>query len=255
MQRNVSAGGRDNGDPVQIVDLRREPPERRKVLLQAFDKSIYRAAFPDESIREDPEVWLRSMSDDPGPPWPIVAPLLALDDGGEVKGAVVIERYREANAGFLTYLLVAPDMRRTGLGRRLAEAAAGLLRAESETGEQPIMFAEAERPELVEDGSEKAVAVERLRILGSLGALAADLDYVQPPLAPGRASHRLLLLAAEETLPDDGMAPGIKVLAFLDELYRALGHDPSTNADYAAMASEIGRAGAVAFRPLTMIKG
>lgn len=236
---------------MRIVDLRRESAARREALLGAFDASIYQTAFPDESIREDPAVWLRSMSDDPGPPWPIVMPLLALDDADDVKGGVVVEYYRDANAGFLTYLLVAPDMRRSGLGRRLAAEAMAALRAEAAGGDAPILFAEAERPELVDDPIEKAIATERLRILGSLGALAADLDYVQPPLAPGRASHRLHLLAAGETLGPERTAPGEAVLAFLAELYRALGHDPENNADFDAMSAEIARSDVVAFRPLS----
>lgn len=93
----------------------------------------------------------------------------------------------------------------------------------------------------------QAVARERLRILGRMGARAVDLDYVQPGRSGGggRARHLLLLHldGAEEHI-------GRRiVLDFMHEFYRALGvDDPYVDADFDSMFAATGEW--IATRPL-----
>jgi GNAT superfamily N-acetyltransferase len=233
----------------RIVDVRGLDPEARTALLKRFDAELFRPAFPDDDIREDPQVWLDLMASDPGSPMPVVTPLIAMGVGEKILGGIVIEYYRAAKAAFLTYIVIAPDARRKGLGAELALAAVEAVRVLN-GGTVPPVFAEAERPEDADDAEETLHARARLEILSRMGAVRAALDYVQPPLAPGLGYRRLHLLAAKPTLADSASAPSAQVRAFLEELYRALGHDPATDPEFAKMAKRLAQSPSVSFGPL-----
>jgi hypothetical protein len=235
----------------RIVDVRALPAETRAALLARFDRELYRPAFPDDDIREDPKTWLELMAADPGPPMPIVTPLIALGAGEAILGGVVIEYYRTAKAAFLTYIVAAAGSQRHGVARKLGAAALEAVRVLN-GGVTPPVFAEAERPEDARTPKAARRARARLALLSRLGVVRAELDYVQPPLAPGRGSRRLLLLAGKSTLADGATAPAAQVHAFLAELYRSLGHDPETHPAFASMAARLAKEDSVRFSPLSV---
>lgn len=222
----------------RIVDVRGLPADARATLLKRFDEELFRPTFPDDDIREDPQVWLDLMAEDPGAPLPIVTPLVALGPDETILGAAIIEYYRTAKAAFLTYLLVSPKARRSGLGATLGVAALDAV-TRLNGGVTPVVFAEAERVEDGETAEERLHNRARLEVLARMGAVRADFDYVQPPLAPGRGSRALNLLAVRQTLSADVTAPSALVAAFLAELYRALGHDPDVHPAYRTMAARL----------------
>jgi GNAT superfamily N-acetyltransferase len=233
----------------RIVDVRGLEPDARASLLGRFDRELFRPAFPEDDLREDPQVWLDLMAADPGPPLPVVTPLIAMGASETILGGVVIEYYRTARAAFLTYIVIAPEARRKGLAAELARAALEAVRVLN-GGTVPVVFAEAERPEDVSDPEEAAQARARLEILARMGAVRAELDYVQPPLAAGLGYRPLLLLAAKPTLADGETAASAQVRAFLAELYRALGCDPDTDVEFNKMAQRLDKSATVRFSPL-----
>jgi len=93
-----------------------------EALLDAFYAELYLPAFAHQ--REPLEAWKRRLWDDPG--GLEVAITVAGEDlsgAPRLAGGVVAEHYPRSNTGFLTYLVVAPDARRAGLGRGLLERA------------------------------------------------------------------------------------------------------------------------------------
>jgi GNAT superfamily N-acetyltransferase len=236
----------------RIVDVRGLDPAARAALLQRFDRELFRPAFPDDDIREDPQVWLDLMAADPGAPMPVVTPLIAMGANETILGGVVIEYYRTAKAAFLTYIVVSPKARRKGVAAELATYAVEAVRVLN-GGTVPVVFAEAERPEDMVDAEERTHARARLEILARMGAVRAELDYVQPPLAPGLYYRPLLLLAAGPTLQNGG-APASQVRAFLAELYGALGHDPDNDVEFAKMAQRLAETPTVRFSALSKTK-
>jgi GNAT superfamily N-acetyltransferase len=233
----------------RIVDVCVLPADARGALLKRFDVELFQPTFPDADIREDPQVWLDLMASDPGVPYPIVTPLIALGPDDAILGAVIIEYYRTAKAAFLTYLLVSPKARKSGLGTMLAIAALDAV-TRLNGGETPVVFAEAERVEDGDTAEERLHNRARLEVLSRMGAVRADFDYVQPPLAPGRGPRALNLLAVKQTLKDGATAPAALVAAFLAELYRALGHDPDVHPNYRAMAAQLAKEPVVRFLSL-----
>lgn len=214
------------GNPVQgqeyaVLRLSQLAPDEARVWLEAYDAQVYSVAFPEADLREYPPDWVQFFSGTLPPPAPWTEVIL-LVSGDEVWGGVTIEFYRDARAGLLTYIAIAPEHRGKRLGHVLINEARKAL--EERGGADTPMFAETERYEDAHDDEEREATVLRQRQLTGLGALAIAFDYVMPPLRPDASPRTLHLMLFDP--PKAGRAPMVSaalVLALLDELARSLG--------------------------------
>lgn len=123
-------------------------------------------------------------------------------DGDSIVGGVTYEHYPRSNCGLVTYLLVAPEARKRGLGRRLfTEAARELYDAGAHA-----VFGEVHRD-----------APETLARFVRWGACVLDVPYVQPSLGPGLPRDAGLCLIVHPPVP--ATVDERVVNAFIDELY------------------------------------
>lgn len=224
------------------------PAIERSQLIETYRRDVYEPAFPDESIREDPQYWLDLMAAEPypPPPQPRIEVVLLLE-GDRVVAGVTVEHYRDADCGLLTYISVAPALRGRGLGRKLVEAARAALDAMSSPATP--LFAETERLEDAHNAEETAETVLRQKRLDSLGARLIDFDYIMPPLRPDSEPHRLHLLLIDPDRRWRSLEPS-RVVALMRELAAALGADLAAHDDTTAMMDALHRTGPLALRSL-----
>jgi hypothetical protein len=111
---------------INLIDLRSEVADaaERTRLCEEFFSKVYKNAFPKPDQVETPDVWLPLLSEDRPPPSPILHLIIArkrsgIENRGTVVGGIAIEYYRRSRVALATYLAVAPEHRRLGLGRRL----------------------------------------------------------------------------------------------------------------------------------------
>jgi len=162
-------------------------------LLAAFHGGIYWQAFAAQ--HEPLEVWQAALRGEH--PYRLVV-RLALAGDGAIAGGICYECYPRSGCGLLTYMVVAPGHRRSGLGEQLLRAAL------VELAGAPAVFGE-----IADDG-------ERLARFLRWGARVVPGRYIQPALAPGLARDRTLVLVAWAALPQ---LPGVVVRRFVEELY------------------------------------
>jgi hypothetical protein len=121
--------------------------------------------------------------------------VLVAKDGGAVVGGSIFSYVPSTNCGFSEYLVVRKQRHGEGLGRRLFDARKTMLNELArEAGQDSChgLFIEADSPErtpphLQAREREMAMdAVTRLAVFAHLGFLRVELDYVQPPLGPGK---------------------------------------------------------------------
>lgn len=214
----------------------------REALIRSYRERVYEPAFPDASIREDPQYWLDLLNADEYPPSPqplIEVVVLAAPDGHVVAG-VTIEYYRAAGCGLLTYISVDPALRGKGLGRQLVTAARATLDAMAAA--DTLMFAETERLEDAHDQAEREETILRQTRLAKLGARLVDFDYVMPPLRPDSSPHRLHLMVFDPARSLASVAAR-DVAGLMRELAAALGTDLAASRDTAAMMAMLDRGG------------
>jgi GNAT superfamily N-acetyltransferase len=182
-------------------------------LLARFYEELYLPAFAHQ--REPLDAWTRQLW---GPAAPyelsIVLAGAALDEPARARldGGIVYERYPSSACGFLTYLVVAPHARRSGLGRSLLDSARARLAPRTRA-----IFGEVSDPSRLA-GAARSDAIARLHRFERWGARILDLEYVQPCLGPGLSRDPSLLLLSF-TSPPPLSLPGSVVATFLDELY------------------------------------
>jgi hypothetical protein len=137
----------------------------------------------------------------------------------------------------ITYLYVSPAHAHRGHARALLARALTACRA---LGTVRAVLAEAEWPELLRSAGASAEQIStarlRLRFFARIGARLLNIEYVQPPLAPGkRAVSHLKLFWLPLGTPtgahgaDDALAPGVD--AFIAEFFAALAEQSGTRAD------------------------
>ncbi len=160
--------------------------------LAAFHAGIYMDAFADKL--EPLAVWQSALRGEL--PYQLTVRLAV--DGDAIVGGICYELYPVSRCGLMTYMVVAPAARRSGLGERLFREAAGALRARG----AKAVLGEVE-------GQERIARFQRW------GARVIDIAYVQPSLAPGLPRDASLRLIAV------GEAERSDVVAFIDELYTA----------------------------------
>jgi GNAT superfamily N-acetyltransferase len=186
-----------------------EPAHER--LLEAFYRGIYWDAF--ERQREPLDVWRRALRGE----LPYHQTIRLALDGDRIAAGISYERYPRSGCGLVTYMVVAPDARRTGLGKRLqSEAAAELYAAGA-----PAVFGEVDDPRPLR-GDPAEVAWARLERNQRWGArvLGPPARYIQPALGPGLARDRgLVLIVLAGAAPPPAELDGAIPRSFVEELY------------------------------------
>lgn len=235
-------------EALTAIRLSQADAAERERLIAAYRGNVYEPAFPDASIREDPQYWLDLLgaAEYPPPPQPLIEVVL-LARGGEIVAGVTVEYYRTARCGLLTYISVAADRRGRGLGRRLMRTARATLDAMAGPGTP--MFAETERLEDAADAVEASETILRQKRLAGLGARLVRFDYVMPPLRPDTAPHRLHLMLMD---PDREWSDveAARVAALMRELAAALGADLDASEDTARMMAALAAAARLELGPL-----
>jgi GNAT superfamily N-acetyltransferase len=213
-----------------LVDLRSEVADatERARLCEEFYLGVYKSAFPKPDQAESPDVWLPLLEEDHPPPAPILHLIVARtrngpEGGAKVVGGIAIEYFRRSKAALATYLAVAPDQRRKGLGRHLLANAIEKV-SQDNGGVSPPIFAEVERPEAQVTDAQRRSAQGRLSVIAALGGRKLEIVYIQPKL--GTQQHvvndlMLVLLQSSGQIPDG--FPAATVRAFLDEFFGSLG--------------------------------
>lgn len=158
--------------------------------LAEFHRGIYMDAFADKL--EPLDVWQRALR---GELAYALTVRLAIENAAIV-GGICYELYPRSGCGLMTYMVVAPDARRRGLGEQLFREAAAELR----TRGAKAVLGEVE-------------GEERIARFQVWGAHVVDVEYVQPALAPGLPRDTSLRLIAV------GEVERRDVLALVDELY------------------------------------
>lgn len=227
------------GDAPQILDL---GAERDDELLRAFYEELYLPAFPAPEHRESIDVWVRELWDAPETSASRRYLLIVGNDlkdpaRRQLSGGHMFEYYPASRCGLLSYLVVAPDRRKQGLGHILTARGLSMLSGAARADGSPLRGVFAETVDPVKAAPDHAgEAWERLEILGRLGVRILDVPYTAPPLGPGQARARdLLLLFVPLASDTGGSLQRAVVIDFLEELYRALGvDDPKSDRDFQA---------------------
>ncbi len=228
-----------SGD-IELVDLRTEVADaaERARLCEAFYSNVYRDAFPKADQVETPEVWLPLLNADLPPPAPILHLIVArhrspVETAGAVVAGLVIEYFRRSRVALVTYIAVAPDYRRQGLGGRLLAKAVEKV-SKDNGDERPLIVAEVERPEAQNGDAARKAANARLSIMAALGGKRLDFSYIQPKLSVDQNAVTDLMLvalcAAGATASD---VPAATVRAFLEEFFSSLNQRESAELKFA----------------------
>jgi N-acetylglutamate synthase-like GNAT family acetyltransferase len=194
--------------------------------LDAFYAQVYLPAFAHQ--REPIEAWRAALA---GAAYDFT--LIVDEHDGRIDGGIVFERYPRSGCALLTYLVVAPHARRTGLGARL------LARARADVAGARLVLGEVHDPAHADD---PAAARARIAWFARRGARVVDVRYVQPDLGFGRDPHLRLI-----AFTDGDALDGAALRAFLREFYEVVegAIDADTEAMLAAIAPRVSlRAGA-----------
>jgi len=188
-------------------------------LVDAFHRGVYWDEFADQ--HEPLSVWHAALR---GELAYELAITLVLDS--DIVGGICAERYPRSGCGFLTYMVIAPHARGTGLGKQLQLAAVRDLHARG----APLVLGEINDPRIT-TLEPPADAWNRLERNIRWGARVLGMRYIQPALGPGLSRDRQLLLialAGDAALPDQ--IDGSIVRAFVDELYSITENSPPDDA-------------------------
>jgi GNAT superfamily N-acetyltransferase len=178
-----------------IVDVAEEDAE----LLARFYRDVYLPEF--EAQREPLDAWQAALAGDQ--PYRMFVRLIV--EHGEIRGGITYELYPRSGCGLVTYMVIAPSARRTGLGKRLLLDAASDLIARGARA----VIGEVNDPRSGGDWP-------RLERFQRWGCRVIEARYVQPALGPGLERDRGLVLIA---LPPVTAIDGALVRDFVRELH------------------------------------
>jgi GNAT superfamily N-acetyltransferase len=199
-------------------------------LLAAFHAGLYLEAFADK--REELEVWTRRLWDGDAP-YDLTIRLAGLDlrtAHPDIHGGIVYERYRRSRCGLMTYMVVAREHRKHGLGRRLLREAADSLR-----DPDGYVFGEVSDP-LTCEPSHREESWRRLELFERWGARVVDARYIQPRLDETKDRDRALrLLVFPGAAPLPATVRGDVIAQFLDEFFEITEGRRPDDAEYADM--------------------
>lgn len=175
--------------------------------LDEFHRGIYWDEFAEQ--HEPLATWQAALRGDK--PYALTIELAL--DGDRLAGGICIEHYPRSGCGLLTYIVVAPEQRGKGIGKRLQTAAVEALYARGAR----LVFGELNDPR-VTTLEPASVAWDRVRRNQRWGARVVQTRYVQPSLGDGR-DRQLLLIALAGKTPLPQAIDGAVLRAFLDEFY------------------------------------
>jgi GNAT superfamily N-acetyltransferase len=185
--------------------------------------------------------------------------LVAEGSDGRVQGGSVFSYVPRSNCGFSEYLVLEPEMRGRGVGRKLFDRRREILDGLAhQCGHVRCrgQFIEVDSPErtppelLAAERESSLDAHERLRLFGHFGFLKVDVPYVQPPLGPGKQPVDYLdLLFAPWEIPM-GVIPVEWIVQTLEPIWNAWTPEGAPG-HLAHLRQRIGPARLVSLRPLT----
>jgi len=185
--------------------------DRHEPLVERFHRDLYLSAFAAQA--EPLEVWKWALWSDEAPYRMTLQ--LALE-GGDIVGGIAFELYRQSRCGLVTYVVVAPQARRGGLGHTLRSGAARTLYADG----AHAVFGEVNDPRAPHSYETAEESWKRLLRYQRWGSRVLDIRYVQPSLGPGLERDRgLVLLRHAGDAPPLGEMPGHIVQGFISEFY------------------------------------
>ncbi len=180
-------------------------------LLERFHSGLYLSAFAAQS--EPLEVWTWALWSDQAPYRMTIQ--LALE-GDAIVGGIAFELYRRSGCGLVTYVVVAPEARRSGLGKTLRSGAARTLYGDGARA----VFGEVNDPRVPHSYETPEESWRRLVRYQRWGSRVLDIRYVQPSLGPGLERDRgLVLLRHAGDAPPIERMPGSVVRGFIGEFY------------------------------------
>lgn len=180
-------------------------------LLERFHGGLYLSAFAAQA--EPLEVWKWALWSDEAPYRMTLQ--LALE-GDDIMGGIAFELYPRSGCGLVTYVVVAPEARRGGLGKTLRSGAARTLYGDGARA----VFGEVNDPRAPHSYETAEESWRRLERYQRWGSRVLDIRYVQPSLGEGLERDRglVLLRHAGDAPPLDRM-PGSVVRGFISEFY------------------------------------
>ncbi len=184
---------------------------RHEPLVERFHGELYLSAFAAQA--EPIEVWKWALWSDEAPYRMTLQ--LALD-GADIVGGIAFELYPKSRCGLVTYVVVAPQARRGGLGHTLRSGAARTLYADG----AHAVFGEVNDPRAPHSYETAEESWKRLLRYQRWGSRVLDIRYIQPSLGPGLERDRglVLLRHAGDAPPVESM-PGQVVVDFISEFY------------------------------------
>ncbi|HEY5947317.1 MAG TPA: GNAT family N-acetyltransferase [Kofleriaceae bacterium] len=179
-----------------IVDVAAEDVE----LLERFYRDVYLPEFAAQ--REPLEAWQSALDGEQA--YQLFVRVVL--ERGDILGGIAYELYPRSACGLVTYMVVAPEARRAGIGKRL------LLDATSELVARGAVAVLGEV-----DDPRRGGDWQRLERFQRWGCRALDARYVQPALGPGLERDRGLVLISLPPVRD--ALPGELLRAFIAELH------------------------------------
>jgi hypothetical protein len=216
-------------------------------LLDAFHNGIYVDAFAHQI--EPLDVWKRRLWSCAPSPYQLTIRIAGRELRDpmrrEIDGGIVYELYRHSRCGLLTYMVIARERRRAGLGHRLLSEATRALYAAGAVA----VFGEVSDPAKHDDPHRSIEAWERIELFQRWGGRVVDTAYVQPELGVGLERDRglrLLMFPGDATLPRS--VPGPLIATFLEEFYAITEGAPPDDPELVSLVRGLG--GAVMLREL-----
>lgn len=182
-------------------------------LLTFFYETLYLQEFPDPDERESLAnmsryLELKSRGWYGHNNYHIVLLLHA----GEPVGCSVCDYLATANAGVIEFLMVAPPLRRLGLGGRLLRWTETTLAVDADSRSAQnlrCIVAEMHNPRCVTGAHAGLDPHTRAGIWGAWGYRKLAFDYIQPALSSGQQAVRHLMLLAKITAGESGGAAAL----------------------------------------------
>ena len=156
-------------------------------LLREFEKNLFNMTFPDderESITDDIIPRIREKLGEQPQSFCV---LKEMDD--KVAGGMVVDWYPDCGALEIIYIVVDNDYRSKGIGKELIATGLDLIQQKiSATGKSvKHIFLEVDIPFTAQSDSETSMdPIARVIVWEKYGARRIPINYVQPPLSPGK---------------------------------------------------------------------
>ncbi|MEI6767148.1 MAG: GNAT family N-acetyltransferase [Bacteroidota bacterium] len=201
-----------------------------KNTLDSFIK-LYVDGFTDPDERTNPDEWINQLSQPPENKKFETHIFVSREENDEKKvtGGIVLEYFPKSKSILLAYIIVDSNVRKSGLGKKLFNQITELIAfLKSKEKETVAVYAEIAIPWKV-DGTKSPIPPElRVEIFRGMGAEWIDIPYVQPPLDETKeyVDHSFLIVFRDLT-PDSKLQVSY-VQNFLEELYRTLGIEKSS---------------------------